>query len=141
MIVKKKTISAAQAAAMLFDKLGALRNWADFLADNIRGKQSINGLELLPCARKHDGKSLRPVYSIDDVKDFIDKVLALESTEGKAPLKPTTLLVDTGKHWTVNKFKGDGSPFTYRSSAGFRCRAHHSHLRHPVKVTKTSPFF
>lgn len=139
MIVKKRTISAAQAAAMLFDKLGALRSWGDFLADNIRGRQSINGLELLPCAKKHDGKSYRPVYSVDDVNAFIDSVLVLSPPISKGTIEEVVLSIDSGKHWTVNKFKGDGSPVAYRSSAAFRRRARSTHLRHPLKVTKVYP--
>lgn len=110
MKIDTPTITLAEAAYLLRSQLGPMRSWADFLADNIRGKQSIAGLTLLPCARKRDGKSFRPVYSVRDVKAFIAKVMASVPGAGKAKIKQTILSVDTGRHWKVNRFDQDGSP-------------------------------
>jgi hypothetical protein len=110
MKIDTPTITLAEAAYLLRAQLGPMRSWSDFLADNIRGKQSVAGHTLLPCARKRDGKSFRPVYSVHDVKTFIAKVLASVSGAGKAAIKQTVLPVDTGRHWKVNRFDQDGSP-------------------------------
>ncbi len=103
-------ISASETAFLLRVKLGPIRAWGDFLADNIRGKQSINGLTLEPCSRKKTGKGFRPMYALEDVEAFIESVLALEPKAGKAPIKPTVLAVDRKKSWRINKFDEHGTP-------------------------------
>lgn len=120
MKVNMQTISVAEAAFILRAKLGTLRNWTSFLTDNIRGKQSIAGQRLFPCAKKHDGRSYRPVYNVDDVNAFVAKVLSAIPLAGKAPIKPTTLTIDTSKDWKTNKFKEDGTPAALLSSWRFK---------------------
>jgi hypothetical protein len=110
MKIETQTISTPETAFLLRAKLGPIRNWLNFLNDNIRGKQSVRGLTLLPCAQKLDSGLYRPVYSVATVKDFIKKVLALESSAGRTPIKITTLAIEDGQGWRVNKFEGDGSP-------------------------------
>ena len=109
-----QTISAADTAFLLRAKLGPLRAWPDFLADNIRGKQSVHGLTLMPCARKQDYRAFRPIYSIKDVEQFISEVLALEPSAGKVAIQRTVLAIDTGRYWKINKFAEDGSPVMLR---------------------------
>jgi hypothetical protein len=36
-----QTLPASQVVGRLYAELGALRAWADFLSDNIRGKQNL----------------------------------------------------------------------------------------------------
>ena len=104
------TITLSDAAYLLRNKLGPMRNWTNFLSDNIRGKQDIAGYILMPVAQKQDSRALRPIYATQDVLDFIEKVLAVVPTAGKTPIKQTILSIDTGRLWRVNKFKFDGSP-------------------------------
>lgn len=108
--INTQTLPVAEAAFLLRVHLGPLRSWTNFLTDNIRGQQSIAGFKLMPCGRQHDGKAYRPIYATRDVTDFIAKVLAAVPTAGKTPIKPTTLAIDKGRHWWVNKFDKDGAP-------------------------------
>lgn len=105
-----KTMPLSEAAYMLRMALGPLRNWTNFLSDNIRDRQSIHGLTLIPCARQSDGKAFRPVYAVADVLAFIRDVLAADSTAGKAPLKTATLDIDRRRPWRLNKFDQNGKP-------------------------------
>lgn len=102
-----KTINAAVVAVILYTRLGFARKWEDFLADNIRGKQSINGYTLMPCARLRDNRTLRPVYSLEDVKQFIENVLAAQPYTPRPSVR--VLNVDDSKGWRYNKFARDGS--------------------------------
>lgn len=105
-----ETISAADTAFFLRAQLGPLRNWGNFLADNIRGRQSLAGHTLKPCARQSDGRAFRPIYSLSDVKVFIAQILAAVPSAGRTPVKPTTLSVDSGRGWRINKFDKSGAP-------------------------------
>ncbi|MDR5811192.1 hypothetical protein [Caballeronia sp. LZ019] len=105
-----QTISAGETALTLYRYLGTLRNWTNFLGDNIRGEQSIAGCTLMPCARRHDGKSYRPVYAVSDVKAFIENVRKVIPSAGKKTIKTTAVSIDPGRHWRVNKFDRDGAP-------------------------------
>lgn len=104
------TISVSETAFLLRVKLGPLRNWANFLTDNIRGQQSVAGHKLLPSGRQHDGKAFRPIYAVCDVMDFIEKVLASEPKAGKTPVKTTLLAIDKSKGWRTIKFDKTGAP-------------------------------
>lgn len=120
-----QTISAADTAFLLRAKLGPLRAWPDFLADNIRHKQNLHGLTLLPCARKQDHRLFRPVYNIKDVERFIDEVLTLDPSAGKVAIQRTALAIDTGCFWKINKFAEDGSAVMLR-----RISTHSTHSTH-----------
>lgn len=109
-------IQASEAAFMLRAKLGPIRAWGDFLADNIRGRQSIHGLTLKPCCRKKIGKAFRPMYALGDVEVFIAEVLKIEPDAGKAPIRPVLLDVDRKKHWRIVKFDNDGAPVARKRS-------------------------
>lgn len=110
MRIDTPSISASETAFLLRAKLGPIRAWGDFLADNIRGRQSIHGLTLKPCSRKKIGKGFRPMYAIKAVEKFIADVLAIEPKAGKAPVKPVVLAVDAGRGWRCNKFDDKGAP-------------------------------
>lgn len=118
------TISLSEAAYMLRQALGPLRNWASFLTDNIRHKQSVHGLTLEPCARQHDGKAYRPVYGVEDVLTFIEAVKKAISTAGKTPIIVTPLAMDRRRPWRVNKFDQQGKPALRRIGSIVKA-AHH----------------
>ncbi len=119
MKVDTGTISTFETSLLLRLGLGDLRgNWGNCLADMLRGKTSIKGITLLPCARKHDGKMYRPVYAITDIQEFIEKVKSKIPSAGKTPVKSTVLQIDTGKGWRLNKFDRHGAPVArYRSAS------------------------
>lgn len=108
--MKIQTLSAAETAFLLRVKLGDIRHFGNFLTDCIRDRQNIAGYKLLPIARQHDGRGFRPVYSVAAIQDFIGKVLAAVPSAGKAAIRATTLDVDMGRGWRVNRFNQDGSP-------------------------------
>lgn len=103
-------ISASEAAFMLRVRLGPIRAWGNFLADNIRGRQSIYGLTLKPCSQKRVGQAFRPMYAVKSVEKFIADVLAIEPKAGKAPVTPIVLPVEVGRGWRYNKFDEKGAP-------------------------------
>jgi len=51
-------ITPAETAYLLRQHLGPLRAWADFLTDNIRGRQSVEGITLKPCAKANTAPCL-----------------------------------------------------------------------------------
>lgn len=108
--MKTQTLSNSETAFLLRAKLGDIRNFGNFLTDCIRDRQNIAGYKLLPAARQHDGRGLRPVYSVAAVQDFIAKVLAAVPAAGKATIKSTVLDIDAKRGWRINKFARDGSP-------------------------------
>jgi len=110
MKIDTKAVPLPEAAYYLRSHLGPLRNWVNFLTDNIRGKQSIAGHTLTPCIRMQDDRTFRPMYEVQDLKDFVSKVLADVPGAGPAPIKAVTLAVDRTRHWRVNKFDRHGAP-------------------------------
>lgn len=52
MIVNTTTLSKSDTAILLWQKLGDLRVWPDFLADNRRGRQDVEGIVLLSCGKQ-----------------------------------------------------------------------------------------
>lgn len=67
---------ATDTATYLRAKLGKARAWSDFLVDCIRDRTEFCGLTLKPLAYLHN-RCGRPVYRIDDVRDFVTRALAL----------------------------------------------------------------
>jgi hypothetical protein len=110
MMLETSTLTAADTAVVLRAKLGPLRSWPDFLADNIRGQQSVHGYTLLPRGRKKIKGHYRPVYSTEDIDAFVERVIATEPGAGKSPIRPIKLKIDPSKHWKLNRFEEDGSP-------------------------------
>lgn len=83
------TISAADAAFLMRQELGPRNNWYEFLHLARRMNAFIAGFTILPCCLRHDGKALRPRYSIDAVWEFINKLKAA----GAASADPTAIEV------------------------------------------------
>ena len=101
-------ISAGETAALLSRELGTPRAWSDFLADNIRGKQNICGLTLMPCARRKDWRGIyRPVYAVRDILAFVDGVKKLGLAK-PTKIEPMRISIDTKKDWRINCFNMDG---------------------------------
>ena len=116
--MKVETLSAEDTAFHLRAKLGAVRSWSDFLTDCIRDKQHLSDYQLLPVAKQSDGRSLRPVYALSAVEDFVVKVLAAMPTAGAAKIKTSTLDIDTGKSWRFNQFDRHGARIKPRVMIG-----------------------
>jgi glycerol kinase len=110
MITNTKTLSSAQTAIVLWQNLGPLRVWPDFLSDCIRYRQDINGFTLLPCARKKNGRVNSPMYSARDVNQFIKDVKSCTLHAGPAKMAFTTLAIDDSLPWRLNKFDKHGAP-------------------------------
>lgn len=102
------TVSASEAAHILMLGLGPMRSWSDFLADNIRSRQLLCGLSLLPCCEQHDGRRNRPRYAVSDLRSFIQNV-RLKIPE-KYEIKAIPLEIDPAKAWFVRKLDKDGLP-------------------------------
>lgn len=107
-----ETVSSADAVHMLREQLGPLRNWSDFLSDNIRGRQSIAGFQLLPVALRRDQHTYRPVYDVAAIRAFIENVRKLVPSAVPTPVRVTALAIDSAKHWRMNKFDRHGAPAT-----------------------------
>lgn len=99
-------------------KLGKLRAWDDFLADNRRGKQSINGLTLMPICRKKNLHGISPMYALTDVEQFIAEVIAINPTVKPEPIMPISLAVEDMADWEspLNLFDSRGG-LTYLPKA------------------------
>ena len=89
---------------------GRLRSWPDFLSDCIRGRQRVAGHQLVPCCRRKDGRMFRPAYALNEIYEFIRRVLDDEPGAGKVPLKPGVVILDTTLGWKANKFDRHGAP-------------------------------
>ena len=115
MVINTPTVSAAQAAIILYRQLGPIRAWSDFLSDNIRGRQDIMGLTLKPCAMKKDCRAMRPRYSLNEIHDFIEGVKSRMPEAGpEKRIVPVILAIDTARPWRHNKFDATG----FRVGAG-----------------------
>lgn len=67
MLTKIKPLTLAETTALLRRHLGPLRSWSFFLSDNIRGRQSIAGVTLMPSRRLRNKKgAFCPVFSTTD---------------------------------------------------------------------------
>lgn len=126
MITEMHTVTLSDAVVILRVRLGPLRAWYPFLADNIRGLQDIHGFQLLPCGKRRNRcgrtKHFQPVYALSDVMEFIENVLGSEPTAGKTPIVPEPLKIDRARSWRLNKFDIDGSPIT--TLEGMLSRSH-----------------
>ncbi len=103
------TLSATEAAHVLMIGLGSLRAWSDFLSDNIRGRQGINGRTLLPCCEMHDGRKFRPRYAVEDIRRFIADV---RKDFDKQKIDSVKLDLDDSIHWRYRRFDKRGEPIT-----------------------------
>lgn len=108
--MRAATVSAAEAAHLLMLGLGPMRAWADFLSDNIRGRQDINGKTLLPCCELHDGRKYRPRYAIEEIRRFIMQVRELFPE--KCVMRGIELDINPRLDWRVQHFDKYGSLVT-----------------------------
>ncbi len=99
------TISLSDAAYLLRQELGPIRNWVAFLNDINRGKSvNVHGLILEQCARLHDGLAYRPRYDVQDVRAFIMEVREANPAAKPADIEIKPLPVDKRLSWRLNKF-------------------------------------
>jgi hypothetical protein len=121
MIYEAKLITAGETAHFLQKHLGSLRQWRDFLSDNIRYKQNIEGLTLLPRAKLQGPTGYGPAYIIGDVLAFIRAVKAAVPSAGK-PITPVNVQLDTCRAWRVSRFDRKGNPVARHRSMAHACR-------------------
>lgn len=86
-----------------------MRQWRDFLADNIRHRQNIEGFTLMPRGRLQGQTGYGPAYLLADIKAFILAVKAADPRAGK-PIAPVTVQLDTARGWHISKFDRHGHP-------------------------------
>lgn len=111
MKITVNTINLADAALMLRERLGNLRQWVAFLNDINTGKAShVRGYQLRPCLRQKYGRGFRPRYNIADVEKFIRDVLAAEPKAGPERVETVAFEIHEGRYWKVNKFDEAGRP-------------------------------
>lgn len=128
MKIDTPTLTTSQVVLRLYAELGTLRSWADFLSDNIRGRQSLNGLTLMPAARVEDARTLRPVYAVHDVDEFIKIVLSEVPSAGPAKIVPKILAIEKGWSWRVSKFDREGVAIKLSAVRFVKTKhAHHAH--------------
>jgi hypothetical protein len=111
--MKTETLSVSEVAFLLRARLGKIRAWSSFLADNIKGRQGLHGYRLMPCCKQQDesGGRSRPRYAVRDVLSFIAGVLTVSpNIDGKQPIKPVTLDINERRPWYANKFDREGKP-------------------------------
>ena len=116
MITDTRTISSPDTAILLWQHLGPLRVWPAFLADNIRGKQDVNGYTLLPCARTMHGRDKSPAYAVEQITQFIRDVKASTPGAGAGKITVTTLAIDSLLPWQYNRFDRTGKPVRRKCS-------------------------
>ena len=92
-------IDLVDAVFYLRIKLGKLRAWDDFLGDNRRGRQSINGLTLEPICRKKGRFGKTPMYAVRDVQQFVADVLASNPGIKPEPIKISNLDAENLAGW------------------------------------------
>ena len=105
------TIDVGEAAYLLRQELGPLKQWTAWLSDCTRGKAgSIHGLILKPCALQRCAVRgvFRPRYSLKTVREFIDAVKAATLSAHPAGIKTAPLAVAPGVSWRSNKFDAKG---------------------------------
>ena len=117
-----EVVSRGDAALMLRESLGAMREWGSFLQDCDRNLQDLHGFKLRPIARLKDARGhMRPVYSMTEIKTFIDTIRAIIPGAGPTPVKPIVLCINLhgGRH---QRFDRHGNPMA-RAITGFTCRS------------------
>lgn len=109
MIYKGSLLTAGETAYILQHQLGSMRQWRDFLSDNIRGKQGIEGLTLMPRGRLQNQTGYGPAYLLSDIKAFVIAVKAACPHAGKR-ITPVPVQLDTARGWVISKFDKRGHP-------------------------------
>lgn len=109
--MKVNVINSTEVAYILRRRLGPVRHWDDVLTDMRRGRTSYCDQVLLPFCRLHDGRASRPYYRPADVKEFLDRVLAVEPAPSNvASIKAVVVDVDPADDlgnivWQARKLK------------------------------------
>lgn len=112
------TIDVGEAAYLLRQELGPLKQWTAWLNDCSRGEAgAVFGLTLTPCAAQRDSVRavFRPRYSLKAVRQFIEAVKAATLAARPAGIKTVPLAVDTGLSWRINRFDAKGGRIKCRS--------------------------
>jgi hypothetical protein len=115
MLEDREVVYRGTAAAIALLKLGddPVSDWASFLFDCARDRQTLHGLSLLPCARVKDGPLKRPVYAVEDVLEFIRRARALDGSLGPRPrMGAFTIKADPSLSWIANTVDRLGNPWT-----------------------------
>lgn len=116
-----RVLPLSEVATLLRVRLGNLRAWYPFLADNNRGRQDVCGYQLHPCGMQQDGRAFRPVYALADVEEFISNVQAALPSAGREPITPTTLQLDRSIPWRINRFDRHGMPVAILRASHHGC--------------------
>lgn len=109
MIEARHLLSQPETIGILRLRLGPSRAWRDFLADCIRNRTNLCGLQLLPYAKTKGGErcSGRPLYRPGEVHAFINAAIARDPSLG--PEAPVAVLVevdtDPDLHWRLRVAK------------------------------------
>ncbi|MFO1305784.1 MAG: hypothetical protein U1F54_18810 [Burkholderiales bacterium] len=100
-------VSAGDAAYLLRRRLGPVREFSDFLADARRdGTTSYYGHTLLPCAYVFDGRTKRPVYSVQDIAAFVHAVSSKIGVGGDPQkVRGRSVLIEEGVHWRTQEVR------------------------------------
>lgn len=106
MKIEIDSISATQAAHLLYSELGPVVSWQDWLHDCRRQRAApFCGLYLEPLGRD---RSRKPVYELNAVIEFIERSKVELSHKGvlmPAALSPKVVAIDDTdhRHWTMRK--------------------------------------
>lgn len=112
------TIDVGEAAYLLRQELGPLKQWTAWLSDCARGKAGgIHGLTLKPCALQRCNVKgvFRPRYSLQAVREFIDAVKSATLSAHPAGIKTAPLAIASGLPWRSNRFDAKGGRIKCRS--------------------------
>lgn len=128
--MKEATLTKPQAVKLLTAELGLCREWSSCLQDMDRGRQSLFGMTVRPCARMEDYRgSFRPVYRLSDIMDLIEHVKAHDADAKPESIKPTTLDLDPMLSASVRRFDRHGNPIKRKHSICLfnrSCRLHYA---------------
>lgn len=110
--MKTRAVPASEAAYILRRNLGPIKAWDDFLADNRRERQNLNGLTLPSCGKVRD-RARRPIYDVRDIAKFIAdaKAMGLAMPEPEK-IKSIEVDLDPEIPWFLRIFDRDGKPVT-----------------------------
>jgi hypothetical protein len=110
-----KVLDFFTTAYALRKTLGDGPNYFTLLLDMRRGRSDFHGLVLLPIGRTREGRSLRPVYAVEDVVLFIKKAREVaEVPANPAAVKVRTVMLDPEDYrsWRVRKVPSAASYLT-----------------------------
>jgi hypothetical protein len=117
MKVERKAVHKGNAAYLCRHLLGdkVITNWDAFLLDCARDRAEIGGERLLPCGRVQYGRQRRPIYAIEEIKQFASALLAGSGDFGAMPVRPFAVTLDARLPWELNVVDRLGKPLRYSS--------------------------